>query len=423
MATVAIQGQRDAIVARSTTDRVLLRAFLERDRLFAAYAICDLDDREFARTRWGGAFDGDELVAVALEYAGLSPQPLFVMGADDGIATILRDVIRPRAAYVAALSGDAAGRQRLVPLDPGPQMVRMWVDRTTFRPFPSEVRRLLPVEIGRPQPALPARLRLVAAVVGDRRRRLLRHARRRPARRRGGHPRDQPRCPPRRRRQRPDPRRLPRSRLRQRPRPARSPPSCCGPATRWCSTSAPTTRRRSQAYRRLGYQEHVRFEERLVHRLGAPWPGLHRARSAASSRPARRPLTPMTATDRRDLPPHDVTDLGLAAEGVRRIEWAEREMPVLRLIRERFERERPLDGLRDRRVPARHDRDREPDAHAQGRRRRGRRCAPRTRCRRRTTSRRRSSRPTASPCYARRGEDRDTYYAPPQRGRRHATRS
>jgi adenosylhomocysteinase len=41
-------------------------------------------------------------------------------------------------------------------------------------------------------------------------------------------------------------------------------------------------------------------------------------------------------------PAHDVTDLGLAAEGVRRIDWAEREMPVLRLIRERFERERPL---------------------------------------------------------------------------------
>jgi adenosylhomocysteinase len=48
----------------------------------------------------------------------------------------------------------------------------------------------------------------------------------------------------------------------------------------------------------------------------------------------------------RTLPPHDVTDLGLAAEGVRRIEWAEREMPVLRLIRERFARERPLAGIR-----------------------------------------------------------------------------
>src|SRR5439155_10671055 len=29
-----------------------------------------------------------------------------------------------------------------------------------------------------------------------------------------------------------------------------------------------------QAYRRLGYVEHVRFEERLVHRIGATWPGL-----------------------------------------------------------------------------------------------------------------------------------------------------
>jgi adenosylhomocysteinase len=47
-----------------------------------------------------------------------------------------------------------------------------------------------------------------------------------------------------------------------------------------------------------------------------------------------------------DLPAHDVSDLALAGEGRRRIEWAEREMPVLRLIRARFERERPLEGLR-----------------------------------------------------------------------------
>jgi adenosylhomocysteinase len=56
----------------------------------------------------------------------------------------------------------------------------------------------------------------------------------------------------------------------------------------------------------------------------------------------------MTATTPTSagLPAHDVTDLGLAAEGIRRIEWAEREMPVLRIIRDRFERERPLEGLR-----------------------------------------------------------------------------
>jgi adenosylhomocysteinase len=56
--------------------------------------------------------------------------------------------------------------------------------------------------------------------------------------------------------------------------------------------------------------------------------------------------TPPSTTATGGLPAHDVTDLGLAAEGIRRIEWAEREMPVLRLIRERFEREQPLAGIR-----------------------------------------------------------------------------
>ena len=43
---------------------------------------------------------------------------------------------------------------------------------------------------------------------------------------------------------------------------------------------------------------------------------------------------------------YHVKDLQLAEGGRRRIEWAEREMPVLRQIRERFEKERPLAGVR-----------------------------------------------------------------------------
>jgi len=42
----------------------------------------------------------------------------------------------------------------------------------------------------------------------------------------------------------------------------------------------------------------------------------------------------------------DVKDLGLAPKGKLRIEWAEQEMPVLRLIRQRFEKEKPLKGVR-----------------------------------------------------------------------------
>ena len=43
---------------------------------------------------------------------------------------------------------------------------------------------------------------------------------------------------------------------------------------------------------------------------------------------------------------YDIKDTKYAEGGRRRIEWAEREMPVLRQIRERFARERPLEGVR-----------------------------------------------------------------------------
>src|SRR5918911_1687473 len=51
----------------------------------------------------------------------------------------------------------------------------------------------------------------------------------------------------------------------------------------------------------------------------------------------------MTATRTLEF---DIKDINLAPGGKRRIEWAEREMPVLRLIRERFASEKPLSGVR-----------------------------------------------------------------------------
>jgi ribosomal protein S18 acetylase RimI-like enzyme len=272
MATVAV-GRRGAIVARATTDRTLLRDFLERDRLYAAYAICDLEDREFGRTRWAVASEGDALEAVVLEYNGSTPQPLFVMGSPDGIGTILRDVIRPRAAYLAALPAVLPAVEAHYRVDPGPPMVRMWVDRSRFRPYPATVQRLLPIEIGDlnklyqlgfaswlPSSAIAEGVyyglrvngQLVAAAgthvispnarigaVGN----VLTHV---DYRGRG------------------------------------FATAVTGAVTaellRSCDEVALTVRSDNppalNAYRRLGFVEHVRFEERLIHRLGSPWPDI-----------------------------------------------------------------------------------------------------------------------------------------------------
>jgi adenosylhomocysteinase len=46
------------------------------------------------------------------------------------------------------------------------------------------------------------------------------------------------------------------------------------------------------------------------------------------------------------LPPHDLKDLSLATKGRLRIEWAGNQMPVLRLLKARWQKERPLKGIR-----------------------------------------------------------------------------
>ena len=58
MATAAHSGtavNQRSIEAAPSRDRRLLRDFLEQDRLRAAYAVCDLEEKEFRRTKWGVA--------------------------------------------------------------------------------------------------------------------------------------------------------------------------------------------------------------------------------------------------------------------------------------------------------------------------------------------------------------------------------
>jgi ribosomal protein S18 acetylase RimI-like enzyme len=275
MASIAVSRHREprAIVARAVTDRALLRTFLERDRIWAAYAICDLDDREFRRTRWGAAFDGNDVVALALEYAGLTPQPLFVMGRNDGIEAILADVVRPRAAYVASLREAVPAVQAHYDVDRGAEMVRMWVDRSTFRPFPSDAQRLLPVEIGDlnklyqlgfaswlPPSAIQEGVyygirvggRLVAAagthvVSSDARLAVVGNV-------------------------------LTNVEYRGRGYATATTGAVTADLLRFCDQVVLNVRADNppalQAYRKLGYREHVRFEERLAHRRGSTLAGI-----------------------------------------------------------------------------------------------------------------------------------------------------
>src|SRR4029077_15983912 len=87
-----------------------------------------------------------------------------------------------------------------------------------------------------------------------------------------------------------------------------------------------------------------RPRSRAVH-LGARGPrrrAAPRGRALPLRQDEQRPR--MTSTARSA--DHDIKDVRLADEGRRRTEWAERSMPVLRQLRERFTKQRPLAGKR-----------------------------------------------------------------------------
>jgi len=271
MATVTLDRAGTALVVQTTTDRALLRAFLDRDPIFAAYALADLEDREASRSRWGIARIGDEVVSLVLEYGGPSPQPLFIAGRDDGVEAILRDVIKPSIAYVACLPASLRAVESRYRLEPGPQMVRMWVDRSTFRPAVDQgIETLSPADAGElnrlyrlgfgswlPPQAIAEGIykgirvngRLVAAagthVIGRRAKIAV-----------VGNVLTQPE-------------------YRGRGYAQATTAAVTAELLEFCDHVVLNVRSDNppalNAYRRLGYAEHVRFEERLGHRIGSLW--------------------------------------------------------------------------------------------------------------------------------------------------------
>src|SRR3990170_1853691 len=134
--------------ARAVTDRAELATFLRADRLYAAYALGDLDGPNRNRVAWAMAYDeAGRATALAMHHEGLVPQPLFLMGAPDGCRSILEHVLKPRDAYLQASELHGAAIRDLYDLDTPLRMLRMVVDRETFQPFAGPAARLTALDI------------------------------------------------------------------------------------------------------------------------------------------------------------------------------------------------------------------------------------------------------------------------------------
>jgi ribosomal protein S18 acetylase RimI-like enzyme len=138
---------------REVGDRSEILARLESDRLYAAYAIGDLEPDLFAQCRWWLAEEAgrQERWAQILLFSGLEPPALFCMGEPVGVAAALDRAPLPTRVYLTARPEhwrDVEDRYHLRFANP---MLRMVLDAARFRPVehpfvcrlgPSDVDRL-----------------------------------------------------------------------------------------------------------------------------------------------------------------------------------------------------------------------------------------------------------------------------------------
>jgi ribosomal protein S18 acetylase RimI-like enzyme len=134
--------------ARAVSDRAEIAAFLRADRLYAAYALGDLDGPNRNRVAWAIAYDdAGRPTSLVMHHEGLVPQPLFLMGAPDGCRAILEQVLKPRDAYLQGTELHEVAVRDLYELDSPVRMLRMVVDRATFQPFAGPAERLTALDV------------------------------------------------------------------------------------------------------------------------------------------------------------------------------------------------------------------------------------------------------------------------------------
>jgi len=123
-------------------DKERILAFLQQDRIYAAYAIGDLEPGLFAHCQWFGAEYDGEMQALVLFFTGLQFPALLTMGDIDGVAAILDSALQPERAYFICRANHLPVVKAAYALNEVEEMFRMAVDSADFIPFPGPAIRL-----------------------------------------------------------------------------------------------------------------------------------------------------------------------------------------------------------------------------------------------------------------------------------------
>ena len=126
------------------TDKSQILSYLETDRLYAAYAIGDLDPVMFGQSTWAAAEQAGRLQALALLFCGLDPPALFLMGHTGGVRAILEHARYPERVFLTCRPAHLAVTRDFYVWDKTIPMWRMVLQPARFRPVKVDCVRLTP---------------------------------------------------------------------------------------------------------------------------------------------------------------------------------------------------------------------------------------------------------------------------------------
>ena len=119
------------------TDKAEILSFLETDRLYAAYAIGDLEPALYADCTWTGAAREGHLEALALHYRGLTPPAFLLMGDEDGLRAILAGALAPEWVYMTCRPEILDLTREFYTWDAVTPMWRLVLQPASFPPLPT----------------------------------------------------------------------------------------------------------------------------------------------------------------------------------------------------------------------------------------------------------------------------------------------
>src|SRR5438477_5658942 len=125
-----------------------VRAFFERDRFLAAYALADLDPENVDQSRWWVARRGDEIVAASLLVEVLPFRPCFAMGESQALAELFRSGMSEARLILATPPNGRLPIEASYRFERIDVMHRMKVSEATFQPRVTHtITRLTPEEL------------------------------------------------------------------------------------------------------------------------------------------------------------------------------------------------------------------------------------------------------------------------------------